>query len=150
MARNAKRVPGKSLVAIMLSACLGAAATSALAAPFNEFTVSENTVPGAIANSFTADKITGNYNESITFIPSSPTSGSFNVSLVWQAGQFLDNCNTACTLAGSQLGSVTPNQYGLYALYLSTGTFVTNAITGVTTFTDTPGSGSIQRLHRPR
>ena len=144
MAINARKAAiGKSLVAVALSACLGAAATSALAAPFNEFTVSENTVPGAVPNVFTADKITGNYNESITFIPSGPTSGSFNVSLIWQAGQFLDNCNTACTLAGSQLGSVTSNQYGLYALYLSSGTFSTSTTTGVTTFVDTPGSGSI-------
>jgi hypothetical protein len=46
--------------------------------------------------------------------------------------------NNGQTPVGSQLGSVTANQYGLYALYQGNGTFATNA-SGATTFNFTPG-----------
>jgi PEP-CTERM motif-containing protein len=130
------KIRNKTLVAAAIVTAFAAASGGASAALFNPFQVTETSVPGAAPNVQTADKITGNYNEVISFGP-----GTFTVSLMWQAGQYLNNCNTACTLVPNQLGAVTSNQYGLYALYQSSGTFSTTG--GVTTFTDTPGVGSI-------
>jgi hypothetical protein len=127
----------KTLIAAALATAFTAAGGGASAALFNPFQITETSVPGAVPNVQTANKITGDYNEVITFGP-----GTFTVSLQWSAGQFLNNCNTACTNVPSQLGAVTANQYQLYALYQSSGTFATSGA-GVTTFTDTPGSGSI-------
>jgi hypothetical protein len=81
--------------------------------------------------------VTGNFTEVITF-----SGNTFNVSLLWNAGQFVANNGT--TPVPSQLGqtgSVSSNQYGLYALYTGNGTFNTSG--GVTTFNFTPG-GSLQ------
>jgi len=131
------KIRNKALIAAALAAAFSATSGGAAAALFNPFQITETSVPGAAANVQTGDKITGNYNEVISF----GAGNAFTVSLMWQAGQYLNNCNTACTLVPNQLGAVTPNQYGLYALYQSSGTFSTSG--GVTTFTDTPGSGSI-------
>lgn len=112
----------------LLACALGLASVAAMAAPFNPFTVAEGSVPGAVANTFVADKITGNYDEVITF-----SGSAFNVSLLWNAGQFVD----AGLPVANQLGAITANQYGLYALYQAAGTFATAG--GITTFTTTPG-----------
>jgi len=121
----------KTLLSCAITGALGLASTGAMAQSFPDFNVSEATVPGASANSFTADKITGNYVEVISF-----QGNAFNVSLLWQAGQFVGN--NGQTPVGSQLGGVTANQYGLYALYQGNGTFATGA-NGTTTFNFTPG-----------
>lgn len=115
---------------------------TASASLFNDFQVTEGSVPGALTNTFTADKITGNYAEVITFTPTGPTTGTFTVSLKWQAGQYAANCNTSCNIVSpTQLNGLGANNYGLYALYLSSGTFSTSG--SITTFTDTSGSGSL-------
>ena len=126
----------KNLVAAALAGALGLAASSAMAqtAVFPDFTVNEASVANALGRTFTADKITGNYVEVITFT-GAPASGSFNVSLRWNAGQFVGNDGT--TPVNSQLGGVTENQYGLYALYQGTGTYTSNGTQ--TTFNFTPG-----------
>jgi hypothetical protein len=124
----------KTLIATAFAAALGVVSTGALADSFPDFQVTEGSVPGAIINTFTADKITGNYVEVITF-----GVGTFTVSLKWQAGQFV--ADDGATPVGSQLGSVTPNQYGLYAFYQGSGTFSTSG--GITTFNNTPGTGSL-------
>ncbi|WP_292044050.1 flocculation-associated PEP-CTERM protein PepA [Massilia sp. UBA6681] len=85
---------------------------------------------------FTADKITGNYTEVATFNPD----GTFNVSLLWVAGQFVANDgNTPYQGADTGLGA----RYGMYATYQASGRFSTSAA-GVTTFRFTPGTGSFQ------
>lgn len=77
---------------------------------------------------FTADKMTGNYQEVVTFTGA----GTFDISLKWNAGQFVANDgalpvgNTGLNVGGG-LG------YGLYALLQGSGTFTT-AVSGVTTF----------------
>jgi hypothetical protein len=125
------KVINKTLLAVAVAGGLSFASAGAMAQVFPDFNVSEASVPGASANTFTADKVTGNYVEVISF-----AGNSFNVSLLWQAGQFV--ANNGSTPVGSQLGSVTANQYGLYALYRGNGTFVTNA-NGSNTFNFTPG-----------
>ena len=131
------KLMSKTLLACALSGAFAMASTGAFAQttttnPFPDFTVNEGSVPGAIANTLTADKITGNYDEIITF-----SGNTFQVSLLWNAGQFVANNGT--TPVSSQLSPTggTANQYGLYALYTGNGTFSTSG--GKTTFNFTPG-----------
>ena len=85
---------------------------------------------------FTADKITGNYTEVATFNPD----GTFNVSLLWMAGQFVGNDgNTGYSASDTGLSG----DYGLYATYQASGRFSTNSA-GITTFRFSPGTGSFQ------
>src|SRR5471032_284043 len=102
------------------------------AAPFNPFNVD----PPCTRANFTADKITGNYVEVATF----NANNTFNVSLFWDAGQFVTNGGTSALTGGvTGLGV----DYGLYALYKASGTFAT-APSGATTFTFAQNSGSLQ------
>jgi hypothetical protein len=143
-----KTVVAKSLLVAGLTAALGAMSTDALTAPFNPFQVTEGSVPGAAPNTFTADKITGNYAEVVTFTPTGPGTGTFDTSLKWQAGQYATNLGT--TPVGSQLAvppPITGNQYQLYALLLGSGSFVTDG-SGNTHFTFNP-SGSLKVLIDP-
>lgn len=133
-----------ALAAAAVVAALGVSSTSALAVVFPDFQVTEgNAASTGIAtfpNTFTADKITGNYSEVFTPGPGN----TFTVSLLWNAGQFVANDGTTpvtTQLNGTTLGGLT-NGYGLYALYQSSGTFST--VGGVTTFTNTAGTGSLQ------
>jgi hypothetical protein len=123
------------LLAAGVTGALSLAATSSMAAVFPDFTVDESSVSGTAPNTFIADKITGNYVEVITFTGA----GTFDVSLQWQAGQFVANDGT--TPLVTQLGSFGTAGYGLYALYQGSGTFST--VGGVTTFTSTAGVGSL-------
>jgi len=125
----------KSLIAAAFATAVGFASTSAMAVSYPDFTVQEGSVPGSVANTFTADKITGNYVEVITF-----GAGTFTVSLKWQAGQFVANDGTT-PITTSQLNNFGTGGYGVYALYQGSGTFSTSG--AITTFTDTPGTGSI-------
>jgi len=122
----------KTLIACAVTASF-AASSGAMAQSFPNFTVDESAIAGALGQTFTADKITGNYVEVISFA-GSETSGTFNVSLKWNAGQFV--ANDGSTPVASQLGGST-GQYGLYALYQGTGTFNTTA--SGTVFSFTPG-----------
>jgi len=125
-----KAVVSKTLVAGAVAAMSLFGAASANAAIFNPFTV-QPTDPARAA--FTADKITGNYTEVITF-----SGSTFDVSLLWNAGQFAtDQGNTAI---GSNKSRLT-NDYGLYALYTASGTVST--VGSKTTFSFLPGSGSL-------
>jgi hypothetical protein len=93
---------------------------------FPDFTIN----PGAFSGGapFTADKITGNYVEVITI----NGGGTFNVSILWNAGQFVQNDGVTAIPAGvSRLGV----DYGLYALFTGTGSYTL----GPETFTLNPG-----------
>lgn len=127
----------KNLLARSLAGVFALATSGAIAQSFPDFTVSEAPVPGATGSTVSADKITGNYTEVVTF-NGSPSSGTFDVSLRWNAGQFV--ANNGSTPVASQLGGVTANQYGLYALYSGSGTYTTNG--SLTTFIYNP-TGSL-------
>lgn len=106
-----------ALAAIGMVATLGAAA-GASAATFPDFTFNPQT-----AAAFTADKITGNYTEVVTF----DGAGNFYTSILWQAGQFVKNDgNTPITAGTSRLGV----DYGMYALLQATGTYAPNGSGG--------------------
>jgi hypothetical protein len=124
-----KALVKKSVIAASIAAAT-LFAGSASAAVFNPFGV----VTG-YGQSFTADKITGNYNEVITF----NADKTFNVSLYWDAGQFVGNGGqTAYNTKTTGLGG----DYGIYALYTASGTVVNNA-NGGATFTFSQGSGAL-------
>lgn len=118
----------------LIPAALFLTGSAAVAQVFPDFVVTEGSVPGAMANTFTADKVTGNYVEVISF-----NGGTFTASLLWNAGQFV--ANDGRTPVASQLGGSSPNQYGLYALYQANGTFAT--VGGRTTFNFTQGTGTL-------
>jgi hypothetical protein len=124
----------KTLVAAALAGALGLASSGAIAQSFPDFSVNESSITGALPNNFTADKITGNYVEVITF-NGAPASGSFDVSLRWNAGQFV--ANDGRNPVASQLGGLATSNYGLYALYQGSGTYTNNGTE--TTFNFTPG-----------
>lgn len=125
------KVVQASLIAAMATASAGS-----MAAVFNPFQVTEGSVPGANTNTFTADKITGNYVEVVTFTPTGVGTGTFDTSIKWNAGQYVGNNGT--TPVPDQLGALFPQQYGLYALLQGSGTFSTSGA-GVTTFNFNPG-----------
>jgi hypothetical protein len=135
-----KTTMNKTLIACAVTAVLGLASSVAMAQSFPDFKVNEFVVgSGALPNTVSADKITGNYEEIATFTPFSATDaskGTFSASLQWSAGQFVTNDGK--TTVKSQLGAFSENQYGLYALYQAGGTFVTSE--GKTTFTFNPAS----------
>lgn len=128
-----KKFLTKTVLACSVAAATLFTATVANAATtFNQFTVSHT--EGAVTTTFNADKITGNYVEVITF--SGP--GTFDVSLFWDAGQFVANGGeTALKPVDSRLGI----DYGIYGLYKASGTVTT--VGGKTTFTFIPGTGSL-------
>jgi len=120
----------KTLLACSATACLISSSVVS-AAPFNSFTVQ---APG-ITTPFVADKITGNYVEVATFNADS----TFDVSLFWNAGQFVTNQGTAALPA---LTTGLGTNYQLYATYKASG--VTSNSGGKSIFTFTPGTGSLQ------
>ena len=124
-----KALVKKSVIAASIAAAtlFAGSASAAVYNPFNVVT--------PYGQSFTADKIGGNYSEVITF----DGNGGFNVSLIFQASRFATNGgNNALNGRTTGLGS----DYDMYALYKVNGTYNTTA-TG-TTFSFTPGSGGIQ------
>jgi len=140
-----KKMVSKTLMACAVTAALGAFSSGVMAqttgASFPNFTVTETTQAGAgTVQSFSADKITGNYTEVITF-----SGNTFQASLLWNAGQFVTNDGT--TPVPSQLSPTggTASQYGLYALYQANGTFSTSS-SGVTTFNFASGSSPSLRV----
>jgi hypothetical protein len=127
----------KTLLTRTLAGVFTLATSGAIAQSFPDFTVNEISVPGASSSTVSADKITGNYTEVLTF-NGSPSNGTFDVALRWNAGQFV--ANNGSTPVASQLGGITPNQYGLYALYRGSGTYTTTG--SLTTFIYNP-TGSL-------
>lgn len=119
-----KTVMKKTLLAVALTTALGVS-TSAMAVVFPDFNVTPTAyAPGK--TTFTADKITGNYSE---WISVNAAGTGFDVSILWNAGQFAANDgNTALFANTTGLGAT----YGLYALFQGTGTLALGAVTNFT------------------
>jgi hypothetical protein len=125
----------KTVRALAVAGALSMASGIAFGATsYLPFSVDENSVLGTTDLPLIQDagKITGNYDEIISF----NNDGTFNVSLEWQAGQFV--ATNGSTVLPSHLTSSTGSSYGLYALYMGSGT-VTQVPGGLTTFSFTPG-----------
>jgi hypothetical protein len=125
-----KTLINKTLLATALTAALGVASTSAAAVVFPDFTV-DATAYGAPAT-FVADKITGNYAEWVSI----NETGGFDVSILWNAGQFVANDGATALNAGGPSGTGLGNTYGMYALFQGSGTV---NIGPLTQFLLTPG-----------
>lgn len=109
--------------------------TNAMA--FEMFQIQEDSVAGAVTNLITADRITGGYEEVVTF-----GAGVFDVSILWTAGQYFDG-GTSQT---AQVGGLGANNYDMYGLFQASGTFST--VGTVTTFVFNPG-GSLDLIIDP-
>lgn len=126
----------KTLLAVAAGASLMSVTGTAMsAAVFPDFTVNASAYGGS--SSFTADKITGNYSEVITF----DGLGNFAISIKWNAGQFVANDgNDPLANSGFGGGANTGlnNTYAMYGLFQSSGT-----VTAIdaTHFTFNVGSG---------
>jgi len=119
------------VVQASLIAAMAAASGSASAVVYNDFQVTEGSVTGTPTSTFTADKITGNYVEVVTF----DGAGNFATSILWQGSTYVANDGTSTVSA--YLGSPEPNGYKLYGFLQGTGTYST--VAGVTTFNFNPG-----------
>ncbi|WP_417067990.1 flocculation-associated PEP-CTERM protein PepA [Niveibacterium terrae] len=123
------------IIKTLSAGALFMASAAGFAAPvLPDFVVTPGSVPGVTDTApFTADKITGNYNEAFTVTGAN----TFITKAYWDAGQFVKNDGaTPLTAKLTQLG----NSYGLYAVFDSVGTFATSADGSVFT----GGTGSIK------
>ena len=117
----------KHLLSLATAAFLGLSGAAASAAPaLLDFTVDEGSVPGAAPNSLVADKLNGGYNEILTI----NLDATFDTQAYANIGQFFGN--DGGSTVGSQIGAGigAPNQYGMYALFSSSGTFAGSTFTG--------------------
>ena len=137
-----KTLMARAIFASILTAAVGIVSTNAMAA-LNPFEVTEASVPGASPNPGllapnSVGKIIGNYTEVGTFNPLTATTGTFDGSILWNAGQYV--APNGSTVLSSQLGSFSSNQYQMYAFFTGTGNYVTAG--GKTTFNFIP-SGNL-------
>ena len=107
----------KTLLSMLLAGSLGVFSVSASAIVMQDFQVQEGSVPGVgTSNLFTADKITGGYNEQ--FSVTAP--GEFATAAYWSAGQYYANDGTqnVAGIPGQDvyLGSAGSVGYNMYAL----------------------------------
>ena len=129
------------LSAVVATAAIATALPASAAPIFPVYTVSPGAGEfGTLGTTFTANDLGGQYNEKVTFT----TATMFNVSLYFQGGQFaFDDTssppNATYNAAQTGLGS----NYGLYALFLGSGNYSTNSVTGATTFNLTSGNLSL-------
>lgn len=118
----------KMMLPLVIAAAVGGASSSAMA-EFLDFEVTETSVPGAVANVFTADKLNGGYTEFLG--PTGP--GTFSAAAIGNLGQFFKNEGTV--LVPSQLNGFGASGYSMYAVFTATGNIV-----GPNLFSGTTGS----------
>lgn len=135
-----KALFSKKVVASAIAAISMFAGASAHADVFNQFVVKP--AGPFVTAPFTADRITGGYAEIATFTPTSATGGTFQVSLRWVAGQFINNSGSDDPDELPALTTGLGFDYGLYALYTASGTFTTGP-NGRATFSFAEGTGSL-------
>ncbi len=128
----------KLFSAALLASGLAAVGSASAIGIFPEFTI-DPAVFGGPAGPITSDKITGNYSEIFTFGTTVSGVTPFSISLLYQPGQFTYNDgNNAYQAFETGLGV----NYGLYALFVGSGTATTTGTN--TSFVLTPGAGTLQ------
>lgn len=132
-----KMISKTLMAAAVTTACIFGA-TNASAATFEQFSIDPL---GNHAN-FVADKIIGNYTESINFIDnpgSTPAvgAGTFTANLRFDASSFVDTGNLVKPQYDATRTGLTTD-YNIYGLYTATGNFSRN--NGAATFTLAKGS----------
>lgn len=136
-----KKITSKILTACAMAASLATLSSGALAQTatpdFPDFVINQSaqfniddTLRALSSNgTLTADKITGNYAERLTF---AENSNAFQVALYWNAGQFVKDNGTVVVSSGLN------NSYGLYATFTGNGV-VSSSGTGPITFSFVEG-----------
>lgn len=120
-------VKNKFASSLSMFALVAAAGSAQAVGTFQEFTVSEGSVPGSFANAFVADKGNGAYNEVLTVNPDF----TFSTQAYANFGQYFKD--EGANLAGpSQLNNFPPAGYGMYALFDSAGFTTPTGFTGLT------------------
>jgi hypothetical protein len=120
----------KHLLSIVAAASMLVAGVAQAAPAYEDFTISEGSVPGALANSFTADKMNGGYFEKLTINPDF----TFATTAYANFGQFFKDDGTNL-VSPTQLNCLGANCYGLYATFTSTG-----YVSGPSSFVGTAGA----------
>lgn len=116
----------KTLLSMAIAASFGLASASASAIGiFNEFEVSEGSVPGAAANTFIADKLNGGYNEVLTI----NADLTFDTVAYADWGSFFKN-DGANLVTPTQLNGF--NGYGMYTTFSSSGFLTGTGFSGLT------------------
>jgi hypothetical protein len=116
----------KTLLSMAIAASFGLASASASAIGiFNEFQVSEGSVPGALANTFTADKLNGGYNEVLTI----NANLTFDTVAYADWGSFYKN-DGADLVTPTQLNGL--GGYGMYTTFSSSGFLTGTGFSGLT------------------
>jgi PEP-CTERM motif-containing protein len=124
--------------------------TASAADVLPDFVVNPDAIPGTTGLAiFTADKITGNYNEvlTVTSFNAATGAGTFTTVAYWDAGQFVANDGTQIVI-GTGLDAGEPNGYALYGLFSSSGSFQC-APGGLVPCSFTGTSGTIQLWSDP-
>lgn len=125
--------------------------TASAADVLPDFVVNPDSIPGTSGLSvFTADKITGNYNEvlTVTSFNLATGAGTFQTVAYWDAGQFVANDGTQIVI-GTGLDAGEPNGYAIYGLFSSGGTFQCSAGTGAPPCSFVGTSGNIELWSDP-
>lgn len=137
----------KTKLALVIASTLLSVGAANASGNYNVFTFNPGAVDAAAAglSAFTASEISGQYSETASFTPTSATTGTYTLQLEWSAGQFVTNNGTTPLAAFTTgLGS----DYGIYALYNATGSFVTDA-SGNTTFSFLTGGANFYTSSNP-
>lgn len=106
----------KSFLAMAAAGLVSASLPASAVGIFQEFTVSEGSIPGSDSNIFVADKGNGGYNEVLTVNPGF----TFDTAAYANFGQFFKN-DGANLADPNQLNGFGSNGYGLYAIFYSSG-----------------------------
>jgi hypothetical protein len=121
------RVNNKFAGRLSVLALAAIAGSAQAVGSFQEFTVSEGSVPGTPSNIFVADKGNGGYNEVLTV----NADLTFDTRAYANFGQFYKN--EGANLAGpSYINNFEPQGYGLYALFNSSGNVTGTGFSGDT------------------
>ena len=133
------RIVLQSIAAAVAVMAAGVASASPV---YPDFTVNTSALGGGGSLvPFTANDISGQYHEQLTFTSAT----TFTVALNFTAQGFnYDDTNPALTTSLTAAQTGLGSNYGLLALFNGTGTYSTSG--GVTTFTLNPGGGVIAAL----
>lgn len=133
----------KTVFAVALTAGMSLGSASVMALVLNPFTVNENSVPGVndlTAVHTNAGGFGGVYTEVATF-----SGGNFATSIRFTGTSIYDVNNIPFS---AYLNAAGASGYSMYGLFLASGTYVTDALTSITTFTFNPG-GSLNLFIDP-
>ena len=121
------KITNKFTSSVLVLALAAVAGSAQAVGAFQEFTVSEGSIPGTPSNIFIADKGNGGYNEVLTV----NADFTFDTHAYANFGQFYKN-EGAKRAGPNYLNNFEPQGYGLYALFNSSGNVTATGFKGNT------------------